>query len=54
MMWDFPLGWGMGLGIFFMILFWVIVIALIIWLITKFSRPAIMNGLKNTGLLICN
>jgi putative membrane protein len=40
-MMDWPLSWGMGLGIIgvlFSILFWVAVIALIIWVVTKLIK----------------
>jgi putative membrane protein len=38
MMWDLTWGWGMGLGLFFMILFWGAIIALIVWLIIKLTK----------------
>lgn len=31
-------GWGAGIGGFFVLLFWVAVIVLVVWLITRFSR----------------
>ena len=38
MMWGWPWGWGAGLGIFFTVIFWGAIIALIVWLIVRLTR----------------
>ncbi len=45
MWWDWGnWGWGMGLMIFLMIIFWGGIIALVVWLITRLTRGNISGG----------
>ncbi len=38
MMWDFGVGWWWGFGGIIMILFWVGLVALIVWVVMKLSK----------------
>lgn len=45
MWWDgFGWGWGMWLGMIFMVIFWVAVIVLIVWAIRHFSMRSGTSG----------
>lgn len=50
-MWDWSsgMGWWMGFGIIWMILFWGAVIALIVWVVKKFTGSSDSNR-KNDPL----
>lgn len=49
MMWDWPWGLGMSLGMFFAVLFWVGLIFLIVWLVMKLSKGGEASS-KNDAL----
>jgi putative membrane protein len=42
-------GYGYGLGGLFMVLFWVFVIAAIVWLVPTLARPRITTGGESTA-----
>lgn len=49
MMWDFGAGWwwGWGFGGIFMILFWVGLVALIVWVVMKLSKGGETSSKKD-------
>ena len=49
--WDLPagMGWWMGFGVIWMVLFWVGLIALIVWVIKKLTGGSVTTS-RNTPL----